>query len=140
MNKVLGIFITAVLMSSCSEAQVHTEKKENSSIVTAQETNQVINKVVSAKEFKTLLEKENIQIIDVRTPGEFAEGYIPNAVNIDYFGSDFKSEIAKLDKSKTTLIYCKSGGRSGKAGKMMKKLGFKEVYDLEGGFSRWPFK
>ncbi|MBL1281228.1 MAG: rhodanese-like domain-containing protein [Fluviicola sp.] len=138
MKGIIGILTGMLLISSCSEAQVKTNniaKKETVASDIAQ-----VNKVVSAKEFKELLKKDNIQVIDVRTAGEVADGKIENAVNIDYFGDDFKTKIAALDKSKVTLVYCKSGGRSGKAAKMMKDLGFVEVYDLKGGYSGWPFK
>ena len=48
--------------------------------------------------------------------------------------------MSELNKQAETLIYCHSGGRSGKASKILKELGFKEVYDLKGGYSNWPFK
>ena len=97
-----------------------------------------IFKVVSASEFKTLMQKKGIQLIDVRTPQEFANGKIGNATNIDFFGASFKSELTKLDKTKPVLIYCQSGNRSGQAVNMMKSMGFKEVYDLKGGWGAWP--
>lgn len=78
------------------------------------------------------------QLIDVRTPEEFNEGHIENAVNIDFYSDQFIDEINKsLDKNKTVFLYCKSGGRSGKAYTMLKENGFKEVYDLKGGYSNW---
>lgn len=97
-----------------------------------------IFKVVSASEFNTLMEKKGIQLIDVRTPQEFEKGRIGNAKNIDFYGSSFKSELMKLDKTKPVLIYCQSGNRSGQAVNMMKSMGFKEVYDLKGGWGAWP--
>ena len=57
--------------------------------------------------------------------------------NIDYYNSTFKEELDKLDKTKPLLLYCRSGNRSGKAGKIATNLGFKEIYDLEGGYSAW---
>jgi rhodanese-related sulfurtransferase len=97
-----------------------------------------IFKVVSATEFKTLMAKKGIQLIDVRTPQEFGNGKIGNAKNIDFFGASFKTELSKLDKTKPVLIYCQSGNRSGQAVTMMKSMGFKEVYDLKGGWGAWP--
>ena len=140
MKKVFGIFIVATMFASCSEAQVKTEQvSKGAKVQVAQK--KVINKVVDAKEFKKLLsELKDVQLIDVRTAGEVAGGKIGNAVNIDYFGENFKEEIAKLDRTKPVLVYCKSGGRSGKSAQIMKSLGFQEVYDLKGGYSRWPFK
>ena len=135
MHKIFIISASLFLFNSCSEAQTSNSK---STIEVEQEG--PVNKVVTAEEFNNLLSQENIQIIDVRTSGEYAEGYIKGAVNIDFFGADFKSEINALDKDIVTLIYCKSGGRSGKAAKIMADLGYRVVYDLSGGYMNWPYK
>ena len=124
-----------LLFTSCSEAQTQGGNNTQAEVPVQSE---IINKVVSPAEFKELMNKENAQVIDVRTPGEFEGGIIGDAVNIDYTASDFQKEIAKLDMSKPTLIYCASGGRSGRAAKIMKDLGFEEVYDLQGGYNGWP--
>jgi rhodanese-related sulfurtransferase len=76
-------------------------------------------------------------IIDVRTPEEFAEGHIENAINIDFYSATFRDDLDKLDKDQTYLIYCRSGRRSGLSIPMMKELGFMEVYHLLGGIVRW---
>lgn len=76
-------------------------------------------------------------IIDLRTPKEYSEGYIPNAVNIDFYSRKFRLDLDSLDKSKTYLIYCHSGGRSGRTLGLMKRLGFQKVYNLDGGIARW---
>jgi rhodanese-related sulfurtransferase len=73
-------------------------------------------------------------IVDVRTPAEFAEGNIVNAQNIDFYSSEFSADIDALAKDNVYLVYCRSGGRSGRAVDMMADLGFVEVYDLDGGF------
>lgn len=110
------------------------------SCTTAQEKGaDVINKVVPAAEFKKLI-SDDVQLIDVRTADEYSKGKIGNAKNIDFYGANFKNEMAKLDKNKRTLVYCHSGGRSGKTASMLKSMGFKEVYDLKGGYSGWPYK
>ena len=92
--------------------------------------------VVNKSEYKSLI-KKNFPIIDVRTPAEFWEGHIDNAINIDFKSNSFINEISKLDKSKIYLIYCRSGNRSSKAATIMDSLGFKKTIDLEGGFLRW---
>jgi rhodanese-related sulfurtransferase len=76
-------------------------------------------------------------IIDVRTPEEFAEGYIENAINIDFYSETFRDELNNLDKDKTYLIYCRSGGRSGNALNIMAELNFREVYNISGGIIAW---
>ncbi|MBI4283359.1 MAG: rhodanese-like domain-containing protein [Chloroflexi bacterium] len=96
---------------------------------------------VSPQEASTLLQNNqnnpDFTIIDVRTPSEFAGGHIADAVNIDYYSATFRSDIDKLDKSKTYLIYCHSGGRSGNTLKIMEELNFNKVYNLLGGIIAW---
>ncbi|MEY8870356.1 MULTISPECIES: rhodanese-like domain-containing protein [Flavobacteriaceae] len=94
-------------------------------------------KLVSPEEMQTLLELEDVQLIDVRTPEEFKEGNIPTAQNIDYNSPTFDEDITKLDKTKPVILYCKSGGRSAKCAKKMEEAGFVKVYDLDGGISKW---
>lgn len=93
---------------------------------------------VSAKEFNQLVSGKDVQLIDVRTPGEFENGHLKNAQMINYMGSDFKTEAVKnLDKSKPIYVYCASGGRSSKAAKIYKDAGFTKVYNLLGGYRAW---
>jgi thioredoxin len=89
---------------------------------------------------KKLNETKEAQIIDVRTPGEFVGGFIPQAVNIDYNSGHFEEEVQKLDKSKQFFVYCLSGGRSSSAADYMRSNGFNEVYDLTGGIMAWNSK
>jgi len=77
-------------------------------------------------------------IVDVRTPKEIAGGKIDaNALEIDFKDDSFESKINQLDKNKTYLMYCRSGGRSSKSANMMITAGFKDVYNLVGGYSEW---
>ncbi|MBA4854059.1 rhodanese-like domain-containing protein [Emticicia sp. BO119] len=78
------------------------------------------------------------QLVDVRTPSEFVIGHIKRAVNINFTDDDFE-EVAKkrLDKTKPVFLYCFSGKRSADAAAFLRTLGFKEVYDLNGGFAQW---
>lgn len=93
--------------------------------------------ILSVTDFKAKSATEGATIIDVRTPEEFNGGYIKGAVNIDYQGTDFDTEVAKLDKEKPYFLYCKSGKRSGNALDKMKAAGFKNVYGLDGGIEAW---
>lgn len=95
-------------------------------------------KNIQQAEYEKLEAQENVVVIDVRTPGEIAEGKIKGAdLFIDYRGDNFDTEIAKLDKEKEYIIYCRSGGRSASAANEMIKKGFKHVYNLEGGIMNW---
>jgi thioredoxin 1 len=80
---------------------------------------------------------KNIQLIDVRTPSEYAEGFIGTAKNIDWNGDNFAAEAAKLDKTKSVYVYCLAGGRSASAANKLKEMGFTQVFDLKGGMNAW---
>ena len=93
-------------------------------------------RVLEKENFQVLMKQES-QVIDFRTPEEYALGYIEGAILIDYKASDFQATISALNRNVTYLIYCRSGNRSGKASKVMDSLGFKKIYDLKGGFMNW---
>lgn len=81
---------------------------------------------------------DNAFILDVRTPEEVEEGYIPGAKNIDiYLGQEFMDELQKLDKSKNYYVYCRSGNRSAQACALMNSIGIENAHNLEGGFNDW---
>lgn len=93
---------------------------------------------LSAVEFqKKMQELPNAPVIDVRTPDEFNNGHLQNAVSININSENFNQEVNKLDKSKPVFVYCLSGHRSARAGKNMREMGFKEVYELSGGMMKW---
>ena len=98
---------------------------------------QVALNSITTKELKVLLSKENIQLMDVRTPEEIKEGTIQTAFFANYFDVDFeKVATAQLNKSKPVYLYCRSGNRSGKACKILKEKGFK-VINVLGGYLQW---
>lgn len=81
---------------------------------------------------------DNSQVlIDVRTPEEFAEGHLPNAINIDVKSDNFASEIQALDQDKTYYIYCKSGMRSTHAVQQFEQAGFEHLVNLKDGYSAY---
>ncbi|MBL7765677.1 MAG: thioredoxin fold domain-containing protein [Chitinophagaceae bacterium] len=95
-------------------------------------------KTIEVVEYNQLLkENKQAQLIDVRTPGEFAEEHLNQAMNIDFNSPNFKEQVGKLDKSKPVFIYCLSGGRSNSAMSMMKEMGFKSLYNMKGGILQW---
>ena len=75
-------------------------------------------------------ESKQVVVLDVRTIGEFSEGHVNGALNIDFYAPDFKTQISKLDKKKTYKVYCRSGNRSGQSVNIMKELGFSNVENL----------
>jgi rhodanese-related sulfurtransferase len=94
--------------------------------------------VLPPKTFAQKIESSQPKVlIDVRTPDEYAQGHIKDAINIDWDGDQFNAETDKLDKSTPVYVYCYAGGRSSSAAKALQKKGFKEVYDLKGGMEAW---
>ena len=99
---------------------------------------EVIAKNIPVHEFwEKVTSLENAQILDVRTPEECAEGIIPKAAMANWHDEDFLNQIDDLDPDLPVLIYCRSGGRSGQAMAKLKEIGFKEIFNLEGGFMAW---
>jgi len=97
-------------------------------------------KLISTDEMIELMDTEEIQLVDVRTPSEYNEGHVPDAQNINFYDENFDQQIETLDKSKPIIVYCKSGGRSAKCASKLVEKGFEKIYDLEGGFSQRKFK
>jgi rhodanese-related sulfurtransferase len=94
---------------------------------------------LTADEFeKDITTKKNIQILDVRTPGEFFAGHIKNAMLADWNNkTEFERRIAFVDKNKSVYVYCLAGGRSAAAADKMRKAGYTNVYELSGGTNAW---
>lgn len=98
-------------------------------------------KNVDATEFKKLVDEKKYVLIDLRTNDEIkSKGMIKGATQIDFLDKNAEANIEKLEKNKTYLIYCAGGGRSSDCAEFMQKQGFKEVINLEKGFSDWKNK
>jgi rhodanese-related sulfurtransferase len=92
---------------------------------------------LSVTDFSSKVAEAGVITLDVRTPGEFAEGHIEGAQLIDFQSGNFENEISSLDKNATYAVYCRSGNRSGQAVKVMHDAGFHNVYNLNGGVIDW---
>jgi len=93
---------------------------------------------VDVKSFaEKLKSNKNPQLLDVRTPEEFNSEHIENATNVNWNSDDFITKSENYDKSKPIFVYCKVGGRSYQAATKLAELGFKEIYNLEGGIMKW---
>lgn len=96
-------------------------------------------KNVSPDEAEALLKSSpKLIVLDVRTPDEFANGHIPGARNIDFFGDDFATQIATLDPTTPLLVHCASGSRSSRALEKITALKkFHTLYHLKAGLNGW---
>jgi rhodanese-related sulfurtransferase len=93
---------------------------------------------LSADEFEKAIAKDSIQILDVRTPGEYAAGHIKNTLLANWNDQkEFDRRISFVDKAKPVYVYCLAGGRSAAAAEKMRAMGFEKVYELTGGINAW---
>ena len=131
----VALVIGIVLANGC----VHIKRS-----TTKPQTQTQIIEDITLEEASTLIQKNkdnpNFVILDVRTPQEFANEHIENAINLDYYSETFKDDLNSLDKEKTYLIYCRSGGRSKTGLDIVKELGFREAYNMLGGITQWKSK
>ena len=135
----LAIIIAAstILYSCEGNSQVKSTESTSTSEQKTEATKGAVQNI-SQEEFLKIQAEGKALVMDVRTPGEVADGHIKGAtIFTDINGSTFQEEIAKLDKSKPYLVYCRSGARSGRAAQMMIDAGFTTVYNLNGGISNW---
>lgn len=138
MKTVLNTFVAIVSCLVLAQCQ----NNENSQAGAQQETEvqQLEAKVVSSispTEFQSLMSKEEGILIDVRTPEEISKSSIQGNIAIDQNSSDFEAKLNELDKTKTYLVYCRSGRRSLAAAKRMAEMGFNKIYNLESGINGW---
>lgn len=131
------LFFTPLLMlfacmASCQNQDTTVSTKNPTEVKTQTNTS------ISVEEFeKKLMQDTSVQLVDVRTPEEFKEGHLKGAVNYNVNGDDFEKQISNLDKNKPVMVYCRSGKRSSSAASVLIKNGFTEVYNMEGGITKW---
>lgn len=101
----------------------------------AQSTGKI--KTLSVQKFhKNLIGTKNAQLIDVRTPEEYEDGHLRDAINYNVMDSTLEKNIDNLNKKKPVFVYCQAGVRSQKAAELLEQNGFK-VFNLAGGFDEW---
>lgn len=104
--------------------------------MSAQQSDQIT--VLEVTDFKKEITKTNVQLLDVRTANEYNAGHIKKAINVDVLNQNaFTKYVKDLDLDQPVYLYCRSGGRSQTASKLLVELGFKEIYDLKGGYLNW---
>jgi rhodanese-related sulfurtransferase len=86
--------------------------------------------------YQKILSGEKIYILDTRETKEFEVSHIKNAIHVGYTNFDLKI-TDKLDKNTPVIVYCTIGARSEEIGTKIKKIGFKDVYNLYGGLIYW---
>jgi len=125
------LLLTAVMFYTFNAISQDANKLENSVKMIDTET---LHKIDFSEDNRKVL-------LDVRTIEEYKRGAIPGSVTMDVSDPErFKRQTAKLDKTNTYYIYCKSGNRSNKAAGLLLINGFDKIYSLEGGITEWRAK
>lgn len=117
MKKVIALIAAVFLLAGCSSSSSANN--------------------LTVAEFSSKAAEAGVITLDVRTPGEYAEGHLQGAQLIDFQSGNFENEIATLDKNATYAVYCRSGNRSGQAVKVMQEAGFTNVFNMNGGVIDW---
>jgi len=123
-KKIIQLGLILIVLSSCS---IHKLKKQGA------------YKEVPSEEFYVYVKDSSVNIIDVRSAHEFKDYHIEGAVNVSYFGGNFKENLQKLnlDTTKTTLIYCETQHRTLMVANKVYKAGFNTIIDLDKGMRIW---
>ena len=127
-------FLTALLALSACNGQADNSTAA-ATATDAEAPRGYIN--IDVAEFRERLDDPNTVLLDVRTPREWADGKIEAAIEMNVQDENFAEQLQTLDKSKTYLVYCRSGRRSATAAEIMVDNGFTSVYNLEGGYLAW---
>ena len=124
-----GILFLAVSCTACGQ--------EHPSTASAPHIEASIRDVSISDAALLLQTEKTVQVLDIRTPEEFAEGHIEGALNINFYDDDFKEQLSRLDRNTPYLLHCRSGGRSGKSMAAFKELRFKNIAHMTAGMNGW---
>lgn len=133
------LFALFISFAACQSSNSSVEAATETPADPKAEKSIVSSKAFPPRQFAAKLASTNsAQLVDVRTYEEYSAGFIDGAVNIDFYDKKFAENLrSQLNVKFPTFVYCKSGGRSGKTAKQLLQMGFKEVYDLQGGYTAW---
>jgi len=128
MRALYCMLILAFGTVSCQQKQPQKQSQAKASVITF---DQLMEQVIG----------KEVQLIDLRTDDEYKAGFIDDAIQMNFLEKEtFIQQIETLDKSKPVYVYCHSGGRSGRATKLLKEKGFLQIFDYSGGYSEWSVK
>jgi rhodanese-related sulfurtransferase len=134
----IAVISCALIVAGCGPASSQSTVQNTDAPVINQTPVKFAVKHVNAQEASTLLAAmpETI-VLDVRTPKEIKGGHIEGAKFANFYDADFAEQLTKLDRQTPYLIHCKGGGRSTKALRTLKELGFTNVAHMDGGLDGW---
>lgn len=129
------IVIAALLVPCLFILSVHADEK--ATVEVGEINSNGVLHVSAVGALKLLEQNTDIIVLDVRTGIEFGRGHVDGAININYYSFSFKKQIAALDPSKTYLVHCATGVRSGNSMPIMLEAGFENLIHMDGGFRSW---
>ena len=140
MRGILCLSLT-LFLSACGTAAINPMARINPTLqmqTRAMSPSRAVT-TITVKEANEWLADPNSswQLLDIRTPEEFATGHLKDATLMNFYDKDFRDRLLNMNRHQPTIIYCRSGNRSGKALEMMRELGFRNVYDIQGGTLAW---
>ncbi len=144
---ILAFFSLFISFTACNDSK-KTDATNTEINTTTETTNADGEKAITtskqkiekleAAEFKLkMISLQVYNLVDVRTPQEYAQASIPKSQNINFNADSFEEELGKLERQKPLFIFCKSGGRSARAVKKAKQMGFERIIELDGGMNSW---
>ena len=126
------ILLSILILSSCKQVDSEVNAQPNLDKATV-----VSYENLNVEKFNDAIAAGDHIVLDVRTPEEISGGKIGDAMELNFYDTTFADQILAMDKDKDYYIYCKGGGRSAKTCRLMIENGFKNVHNLEGGYSSW---
>jgi phage shock protein E len=137
-TSLIAILLTAAMLSACAEAPSATDATSGTLSSVSAETAHATYIKITPEEAKSLIDTEEVIVLDVRTQEEYDAGHIDSAIRLEY--TDFADMAASVlpDKDATILVYCRSGNRSKTASEMLIEMGYTKVMDF-GGIIDWPY-
>ena len=128
-----------LVLSACGTAAINPMVRINPTMQTRAMSAPRAVTTISVKEANEWLADPNSswQLLDIRTPEEFATGHLKDATLMNFYDKDFRDRLLNMNRHQPTIIYCRSGNRSGQALEIMRALGFKNVYEVRGGILAW---
>lgn len=136
MQKISMLLLVAISLWSCGNVVKDEGGNSKEKTEIKSETN-----LLSANLFENKIKStEHAVVLDVRTPEEFKKGHLNAALNLDWKNAEFNEQLKAIDKNEPIFLYCLSGGRSAEAVSELKKQGFTNINELDGGILAWRAK
>lgn len=139
MKSLVPLFGSLIVLTGCTPDSASPDEKAPSVAVEENPGEPAVRDIALEHAKQLVDKKEDLIILDVRTPQEFADGHLAGAKNIDYLvdEADFRTALDGLDRAAPILMHCQSGGRSAHVVEIMTEMDFENVSHLEAGFAGW---